>query len=135
MRRWINDPRKDLHELFKRIVFNGLVSNSDDHPRNHGFLFNGKDYNMSPAYDIVPKKETGTERYLAMEFGSKGRIFNLDNLLSRTDAFDLKKEDAEKIYLEIKSKVKKWPSFYASYDLSKKDLHYLQAAFSHWDSV
>ena len=133
MRRWIKNPKNDLKELFKRIVFNGLVSNTDDHPRNHGFLLNGDSYNISPAYDVVPKPETGMSRYLAMEIGSQGRIFNLANLISRCDAFDLTKDDATFIFNEMKAKVAKWPSFFTNLEVSKSDLKYLQGAFSHWE--
>lgn len=135
MRRWIKDPRGDLKELFKRIVFNGLVSNTDDHPRNHGFLFTGNGYNLSPVYDIVPKPEAGSTRYLAMEFGDQGRLFNLENLLSRCDAFDLSREQAKKIFNECKSKLTKWHSYYLAQGVSTGDLKYLDGAFGHWDSL
>ncbi len=132
MRRWIKKPKKDLHEIFKRIVFNGLVSNTDDHPRNHGFLFMDKDYHLSPVYDLVPKPETGTTRYLAMKFGKHGRIFNLENLLSQCDAFDLTTEEAKIIFNNMTAIISKWHSFYLAEGLSKNDLDYLSGAFSHW---
>lgn len=135
MRRWIKDPRGDLKELFKRIVFNGLVSNTDDHPRNHGFLFTENGYKLSPVYDIVPKPEAGTSRYLAMEFGDQGRLFNLDNLLSRCDAFDLSRDQAKKIFDEWKSKLTKWHSYYSAQGVSTGDLKYLEGAFGHWDRL
>ncbi len=71
MRRWITNPTDDLNQLFKRIAFNGLVSNTDDHPRNHGFVHNGNSYRLSPVYDLVPTPETGTTRYLAMHLAIK----------------------------------------------------------------
>lgn len=135
MRRWIKDPSGDLKELFKRIVFNGLVSNTDDHPRNHGFLFSGNSYNLSPVYDVVPKPETGSVRYLAMEIGSKGRLFNLDNLVSRCEAFDLSRDQAKKIFEDLKSKLTKWHSYYEAQDVSSGDLKYLEGAFSHWENL
>ncbi|HPI40714.1 MAG TPA: type II toxin-antitoxin system HipA family toxin [Pseudobdellovibrionaceae bacterium] len=94
MRRWIINPTNDLQELFKRIVFNGLVSNTDDHPRNHGFINNGNGYRLSQVYDLVPKPETGTTRYLAMPFGKQGRVFSVENLVSESEAFDLTSEEA-----------------------------------------
>lgn len=135
MRRWINNPKNDLKELFKRMVFNGLVSNTDDHPRNHGFLKTSKSFNISPVYDLVPKPETGSTRYLALEIGSKGRIFNLENLLSRCDAFDLTKDEASEIFNEMKAKVSKWPTYFTNLEVSKADLKYLQGAFSHWENL
>ena len=135
MRRWIKSPRRDLRELFRRMLFNGLVSNTDDHPRNHGFLFTDDSYSLSPVYDIVPKPEIGSVRYLAMEIGSQGRVFNLDNLLSRCDAFDLSKDEVKQIYAELKSKVTKWRAYYAAQGVSARDLKYLEGAFGHWDRL
>ena len=135
MRRWIKKPRNDLNELFKRAVFNGLVSNTDDHPRNHGFLYTGNDYNLSPVYDIVPKPEAGSSRYLAMEIGSHGRIFNLENLLSRCDAFDLSKNEAKRIFNILKSKLEKWSTYYKALGVPPSDLKYLEGAFNHWHGL
>lgn len=135
MRRWIKTPKADLKELFKRMVFNGLVSNTDDHPRNHGFLFNGKSYNLSPVYDIVPKPEAGSTRYLAMEIGSQGRVFNLENLLSRCDAFDLSRTEAKELFEGLKSKLTKWHAYYSAQGVASADMKYLEGAFSHWDQI
>ncbi len=131
MRRWIKKPKKDLHEMFARICFNGLISNTDDHPRNHGFLYLGDGYGLSPAYDLVPKPEVATDRYLAMEIGNKGRIFNLENLLSRCEAFDLTKKAASEIFSAIKGKIAKWPSHFANHGVSKTDMKFLESAFHH----
>ncbi len=132
MRRWIIDPKKDLHELFKRIVFNGFVSNTDDHPRNHGFIYQGHGYRLSPVYDLVPKPETGSLRYLAMPFGVQGRVFNLENLISMSDVFDLSQEEASSIFENMKKTISNWRSFYRSQEVSAADLEYLENAFNHW---
>jgi serine/threonine-protein kinase HipA len=135
MRRWITNPSSDLRELFKRIVFNGLVSNTDDHPRNHGFINTGNGYMLSPVYDLVPKPETGSTRYLAMPFGKKGREFNIDNLLSNVEAFDLSKEDAKAIFESLKSTTSNWRSFFSAHGLANSDMQYLEKAFNHWDAL
>lgn len=135
MRRWIKKPKDDLHEIFRRIIFNGLVSNTDDHPRNHGFLYSANDYQLSPVYDLVPKPEAGSSRYLAMKFGSQGRIFNLENILSQPDAFDLTTGEAKLIFKQMKDMISKWLPFYLNEGLSKNDLEYLSGAFSHWASL
>lgn len=135
MRRWISQPQDDLKELFKRIIFNGLVSNTDDHPRNHGFLYNGNGYRLSPVYDLVPKPETGTTRYLAMSLGVKGRVFNKENLFSELGAFDLKIEEAKQIFESIKSTVSNWRSLFKADNMSDRDLLYLENAFNHWDTL
>lgn len=105
MLRWVKKSDDNLNALYRRIVFNGLVSNTDDHPRNHGFLYNSKGYRLSPLYDVVPKPEVGSTRYLAMPFGDDGKIFTLKNLISKCDAFKLTKDDAESIYFDLKNKL------------------------------
>lgn len=135
MRRWISNPINDLKELFKRIAFNGLVSNTDDHPRNHGFIHTGNGYRLSPVYDLVPKPETGTTRYLAMPFGEQGKVFNKANLISKCDSFGLSAEEASSIFEELKNIISNWRSFYSSYDLSSGDMLFLENAFSHWESL
>lgn len=132
MRRWISNPSNDLEELYKRIAFNGFVSNSDDHPRNHGYLYNGNGYRLSPVYDLVPKPETGTSRYLAMPFGVQGRVFNVGNLVSRADAFGLTPEKAAAICNELKEKISNWRAFYVNCGLDASDMAYLENAFNHW---
>lgn len=133
MRRWIKNPKNDLKELFKRIIFNGLVSNTDDHPRNHGFLYSDRGYKLSPVYDLVPKPETGSERYLAMEIGDQGRVFNLDNVLSRCDAFDLKKEEAAEIFEGMQQRIAKWSQLFSALEVSPSDMKYLDSAFGYWN--
>lgn len=135
MRRWISNPSSDLRELFKRIAFNGLVSNTDDHPRNHGFLYNGKGYRLSPVYDLVPKPEAGTTRYLAMSFGDQGKAFNVANLISKSESFDLTPEDATVIFKKLKEKISTWRSFYKAQSLSNADMLYLENAFNHWEAL
>lgn len=135
MRRWIANPSSDLQELFKRIVFNGLVSNTDDHPRNHGFINTGNGYMLSPVYDLVPRPETGSTRYLAMPFGKKGREFNVENLLSNADAFDLSIKDAKSIYENLKSITSNWRPFFSANGLANSDMRYLENAFNHWESL
>lgn len=58
MRRWIPEPAhlaSDLQELWRRMVFNALVGNGDDHPLNHGLLHDGQGWRLSPAFDITPQ--------------------------------------------------------------------------------
>ena len=81
--------RTDLHELFRRMVFNILVTNDDDHLRNHGFLMEGAGWRLSPLYDVVPKPQVGLERRLVLGVGPAGRQATLENALAGAAAFDL----------------------------------------------
>ena len=62
LRRASASPREDLRELFARMCFNAAVSNLDDHPRNHALLAGGRDWRLSPAYDLTPMRVIAAER-------------------------------------------------------------------------
>lgn len=68
--RWVGNPDEDLRELFSRMAFNALISNVDDHPRNHALIAPGSEWSLSPAYDLTPMPQASTERDLAMEVGN-----------------------------------------------------------------
>ncbi len=75
-------------ELFRRIAFNALISNTDDHPRNHGLIAPEQDWMLSPAYDLNPMPSVSRERGdLAMECGTMGRYSNRANILSEDALF------------------------------------------------
>jgi serine/threonine-protein kinase HipA len=63
--RWSTQANRDRRELFERIVFNALVSNTDDHDLNHGLLA-GKDFKLSPLFDVVPQQRTRGRLRLAL---------------------------------------------------------------------
>jgi serine/threonine-protein kinase HipA len=98
LRRWSGHPRQDRQELFRRMVLNALVSNLDDHPRNHALIAPGKHWQLAPAYDITPDPRPGQQdRDLAMICGRLGRRARRANLLSAATRFDLSAEDANRI--------------------------------------
>ncbi|WP_454762341.1 type II toxin-antitoxin system HipA family toxin [Caulobacter segnis] len=94
LRRYGGRVRADLKELFRRMVFNILVTNDDDHLRNHGFLWDGKTWRLSPLYDVVPKPQVGLDRRLVLSVGPEGRQATLDNALAGAAHFDLGREEA-----------------------------------------
>lgn len=97
--------REDLHELFRRMVFNILVTNNDDHLRNHGFLFDGTGWRLSPLYDVVPKPQVGLERRLVLGVGPEGRSATLDNALAGAAVFDLGPDEASAMVEELRNHV------------------------------
>ena len=70
-----------------------LVTNDDDHLRNHGFLFDGGGWRLSPLYDVVPKPQVGLERRLVLGVGPEGRNATLQNALADTTVFDIAPDD------------------------------------------
>lgn len=103
LQRWSARPRDDRAELFRRMVFNALISNVDDHPRNHALIAPGREWRLAPAYDLTPNSRQGMEgRRLAMECGLLGRIATRENLVSQSPRFGLNPEDASAIIDEMK---------------------------------
>ena len=85
--RWCDDARPHRQELFRRIVFNALISNSDDHPRNHALIAPAAGWHLSPAYDLTPSPSVSQERRLAMQIGTKGVAATRENLLTAAERF------------------------------------------------
>ena len=88
LRRCSADPRADAEELFRRMTFNALISNSDDHPRNHAILARDRNWRLSPAYDLTPTSPVSLERRdLALTIGDMGRAATAQNLWSQSARF------------------------------------------------
>ena len=85
LRRISAQPKADGPELFRRMCFNALISNGDDHPRNHAVIAMEKDWKLSPAYDLTPAPQISIEhRDLALACGDMGRYAHAENLLSQS---------------------------------------------------
>jgi serine/threonine-protein kinase HipA len=100
----------DRAELYRRMVFNIMVTNDDDHLRNHAFLYGATSggWRLSPLYDVVPRPMLATERYLAIGVGDQGRVATLDNALSQCEQFGLSKPDAAAIIISVVTAVRSW---------------------------
>ncbi|MGH7719292.1 MAG: type II toxin-antitoxin system HipA family toxin, partial [Gemmatimonadaceae bacterium] len=96
--RWSSRIKSDRAELFRRMVFNALVSNTDDHPRNHALVAPGREWQLAPAYDITPDPLPGRhDRDLAMVCGRYGRRARRINLVSHAPRFGLSVEAAQEV--------------------------------------
>jgi serine/threonine-protein kinase HipA len=106
LRRISERPADDARELFRRMVFNALVSNTDDHPRNHAAIASGAGWRLSPAYDLTPTPSVSEERRdLAMACGDQGRFANAANLLSACRRFLLDPEEATALIADMEQVV------------------------------
>ncbi len=131
MRRHV--PVENIRELFRRMVFNMLVRNTDDHPRNHGFLIDDSSVTLSPAYDIVPsitRLGVGTEFSLAMSVGNRGREATLENALSRAVRFGLSKDEAEGEVKTLIATVRGWRDHFSSVGCEDSEIRALEPSFS-----
>jgi serine/threonine-protein kinase HipA len=130
LRRVSSDPHKEAAQLFRRMCFNALVSNLDDHPRNHALVAKDR-WKLSPAYDITPQSPIGIDRRnLAMICGTAGTYANIHNLLSRCERFLLSPEEAEAIILAMMEIVKKsWRSTARKEGVTVADCEAIAGAF------
>src|SRR5574337_1012005 len=101
---------RDRSELYARMVFNILVSNDDDHLRNHAFLYDppSAGWRLSPLYDVVPKPQRAHERVLHLSVGPQGRLARLDNALAGAGRFGLLPPDAAKIIDRVVRAARSW---------------------------
>jgi serine/threonine-protein kinase HipA len=101
--RWSERVAEDRRQLFRRMVFNALISNTDDHPRNHAMIAQKDGWRLSPAYDLTPEpsRAGSVERELAMTVGEGGRRANRKNLMSAAERFALSQEEAAQIVDEM----------------------------------
>jgi len=127
----VSEPKRDARELFRRMVFNALISNIDDHPRNHALIAPGHHWMLSPAYDLTPTPMVSQDRRdLAMECGDQGRFANAANILSQHARFLLEREEAETIIAEMKEKIThQWEDTVLSSGASQQDVEAIRSAF------
>ena len=133
LRRVSSQPRTDAPELFRRMCFNALISNVDDHPRNHAVVAMNTDWKLSPAYDLTPSKPIGIERRdLALECGDMGRYAHADNLLSQSARFLLEPDAAKTEINRIEAIVKrKWYDIARREGVTEKDCEKIASAFAY----
>jgi len=131
LRRVCDNPQNNAAELFRRMCFNALISNMDDHPRNHALIAKEKDWNLSPAYDLTPAVPISLERRdLAMSCGDEGRYANASNLLSQSTRFLLEEQEAVKVIIEMEKYIStSWYSTARSAGVSERDCEQISGAF------
>lgn len=130
LRRVVAEPKKDAHELFRRMCFNAMISNLDDHPRNHAVVANDLHWKLSPAYDLTPSPVVAEDRReLAMECGDQGRYANAKNLTSQHARFLLEEQEAERIVEDLTAQVRKWYDVARACGVSEQDAEMIRASF------
>jgi serine/threonine-protein kinase HipA len=124
---------KDKAELFRRMVFNALISNTDDHERNHGLVADDLPgtYCLSPAYDLVPRIHGTTVRHQAMAVGGSESKATRENLLTDCEAFGLGRAQALAVFNEIFDVVSdQWRSCLTAEGISAADLEKMERCFT-----
>lgn len=127
-------PKKDMHMLWRRIVFNVLISNTDDHLRNHGFLYAGPDgWRLAPAYDVNPVPTDIKPRILTTAIDLDDGTASLNLALAVAEYFELTATEARAIAGEVGRAVADWRNVAAAVGLSPTEVDRMASAFDHED--
>lgn len=134
LRRYGASPKHDMHELWRRIVFNILISNTDDHLRNHAFLYAGPDgWRLSPAYDLNPVPTDIKPRVLTTAIDLDDNSASLELAMSVVGYFELDAEKAHVIAAAVGQSVATWREEAAQLGLTRAEIDRLASAFEHAD--
>ncbi len=118
--------KEDLAELWRRIVFNIAISNTDDHLRNHGFVINNGAWRLSPAFDINPSID---KEALALNIDEKSGDLDFDLALSVIEYFRLHRKEAESILSQVQEVVSNWEKIAKKMGIGRVEIELMRAAF------
>lgn len=120
-------PKRDLFELWRRIVFNMAVSNTDDHLRNHGFLIGDSGWLLSPMYDVNPNIYGDT---LSLNVDADSNLIDFNLALSVAKLYGLTEAQAASELKEIKNVVEtNWRKLAGKFGLSRSETEEMAPAF------
>ena len=134
IRQYGANPEKDIIDLWKRIVFSILISNTDDHLRNHGFLYERyKGWTLSPLYDLNPTPIEIKPRVLSTTIDLYDSSASLPLALSMAKEYGLTYEEAKRIAKDVGEAVKSWREEARRYQISNVEIERMASAFEHSD--
>jgi serine/threonine-protein kinase HipA len=127
-------PKDDMRMLWRRVVFSILISNTDDHLRNHGFLYDGPDgWRLAPAYDLNPVPVDIKPRVLATAIDLDNGTASLNLALSVAGYFELDDAEARRIAAEVGQTAKGWRDEAQRQGLASGQIDRMASAFEHDD--
>ena len=127
-------PKQDMQALWRRIVFSILISNTDDHLRNHGFLWTGPDgWRLSPAYDLNPVPTDIKPRVLTTAIDLDDGTASLKLAFAVASYFELTTGEARQVVGEVGKAVVAWRSEAAKLSLNEREIDRMASAFEHDD--
>ena len=124
---------EDLRQLWRRIVFNMLVSNTDDHLRNHGFLRAPQGWRLSPAYDLNPVPVDVKPRIHALAIDEIDGTASLDTAMAIAPMFGISEGDARAIAAQVGSAVAGWRGAATRFGMTPAQIDRMSSAFEHED--
>lgn len=118
---------ENLEQLWRRIVFNIAISNTDDHLRNHGFILTNQGWILSPAYDLNPSIDKDG---LALNIDMDNNALDYDLAKSVGEFFRLDSKQMDKIIDEVLSTVTTWQNVAKKIEISKSEQEIMSKAFN-----
>ncbi|MCK9482698.1 MAG: HipA domain-containing protein [Bacteroidia bacterium] len=116
----------DLNQLFRRILFNIAISNTDDHLRNHGFILNGSGWKLSPAFDLNPDPRG---KSLSLAIDEINRSLDFELILSQAHHFRVNNKEAHLIKDEMLDRISGWRNIASSLKLKEYEIDQMESAF------
>jgi serine/threonine-protein kinase HipA len=126
-------PDRDAAQLWRRMAFNVLISNTDDHLRNHGYLREPGGWRLAPAYDLNPMPVDVKPRHHALTLDETDDTSSIETVMSVTGYFALKDPEAKQILAEVVSAVLAWREVAARNGLTGAQIDRMASAFEHED--
>lgn len=115
-------PGDTVNEMYRRMVFNILVGNTDDHARNHAAFWDGSLLSLTPAYDICPQLRAGREAGQAMRIHGDNNLSRLSTCIAAAQSFNLKANEAQQLIEQLISSIEQhWPAVADEAELSDND--------------
>jgi serine/threonine-protein kinase HipA len=126
-------PARDQRELWRRVLFSVLISNVDDHLRNHGFIYDSaqRGWRLSPAYDINPVPPDVKAPYLSTYIDERDNEASFELVLSTGKYYDLTVADMNRIVKETVAAVSRWRAVAAKSGISRREMDRMAGAFEH----
>ncbi|MCU0370118.1 MAG: HipA domain-containing protein [Bacteroidales bacterium] len=118
--------KEDLTELWRRIVFNIAISNTDDHLRNHGFIIENGQWRLSPAFDVNPSTD---KEELALNIDDTSGLLDFELALSVSEFFRLSNEEAVSILSRVRKAIGNWEKLAKQLGIPRVQIDMMRSAF------
>ena len=135
LRRGGSEVDADARQLWRRVVFNVLVSNTDDHLRNHGFLRDDAGWRLAPAYDMNPVPVDVRPRVHALAVDETETEASMETVMSTAPSFGIARAaDARAVAREVGKAVAGWRDVAKKHSLRAREIERMESAFEHQDA-
>jgi serine/threonine-protein kinase HipA len=118
--------KEDLKELWRRIVFNIAISNTDDHLRNHGFIIDNGQWRLSPAFDVNPSTD---KEELALNIDDNSGMLDFELAFSVSEFFRLSNEEAASILSRVRKAIGNWEKLAKQLGIRRAEIEMMRSAF------